>query len=308
MKILKIEGLAKRFGEIRALDGVSLEVARGEILAVLGPNGAGKTTMVSAIAGLLRPDAGTVHVEGIDVLAEPQRIRQYIGLAPQELAVYPTLTVLENLRYIAQLRGLRAKSLRKEVERCAELLCITQFLRRRAGRLSGGEKRRLHTAIALLGSPPLVLLDEPTAGVDVSTRYHILDAVRELALSGCAICYSSHYLVEIEELQPRVAVLNRGRLVGTGSVEELVASHARPEVHVLFAGVAPELPNGWCGQRRDSSWVIESARPTSTASQLLRVLDDAEVAGIEIRQANLEQAFLSLSSEYPPRVDIDGAS
>jgi ABC-2 type transport system ATP-binding protein len=305
--ILEVRALEKRFDEVHALRGVSVDIAAGEIVALLGPNGAGKTTLVSTVAGLLRPDAGTVRVNDIDVIAEPRLTRQFVGLAPQELAVYPTLTVAENLRYFGQLRGLTRRALRAETDRCASLLRVSHLLNRRAARLSGGEKRRVHTAIALLNAPPLALLDEPTAGVDVETRQEVLDAVRQLARSGSAVCYSTHYLTEVEALQPRVAVLSQGRIVGHGSVEELIAAHAIPEVHVLFAGVAPEMPHGLCGRRRDSAWVIESKTPRSTASDVLRALDDDDLAGIEIRHANLEQAFLSLIATDSTAGVSDGA-
>src|SRR6516162_3474926 len=196
--MLRVRGLRKGYGSRLALAGVDLDVAAGAIVGLVGPNGAGKTTLVSIVAGLRHPDAGTVEVAGYDAVAAPARVRPLIGLAPQDTGLYATLTVRDNLAYFAGLAGLRGRERRRSVDAVADALALCDLLDRRAGQLSGGERRRVHSAIALVHRPPLVLLDEPTTGADVETRAGILTMVRGLADAGSAVVYSTHYLHEIE--------------------------------------------------------------------------------------------------------------
>ena len=197
----------------------------GTILGLLGPNGAGKTTLVSIVAGLRRADAGTVHVGGIDVGRHPKSAQRLIGFAPQETGVYPVLTVRDNLRFFAGLAGLRRPDARVRIDEVGAALGLDELFDRRASELSGGERRRLHTAIALLHRPRLVLLDEPTTGADVRTRNEILELVRTLADDGSAVVYSTHYLHEIEALDATVAFIDHGRIVARGELAELVHRH-----------------------------------------------------------------------------------
>ena len=208
--MLEITGLRKAYGDHEVLRGVDLEASAGEIVGLLGPNGAGKTTLVSIVAGLRRADAGTVTVDGIDALAHPERAREVLGLAPQELGIYPVLSVERNLRFFAELSGLTGRRLRERVIEVADALDLTKLLGQRASTLSGGQKRRLHTAMALVHEPKVLFLDEPTVGADVRTRNRILQVVRLRAEAGCAVVYTSHYLTEIEDLAATVAVLEAG--------------------------------------------------------------------------------------------------
>nr|MDP9332812.1 ABC transporter ATP-binding protein [Actinomycetota bacterium] len=192
--MLSVFEVVKRYGARTALDGVSLEVERGEVLGLLGPNGAGKSTLVSIVAGLRRPDSGTVLVEGIDVVAESPAARARVGLAPQETGLYEVLTVRENLAFFADLAGMGRRARATRIDELAVALRLTALLDRTAFELSGGERRRLHTAIAFLHRPPLLLLDEATVGADVETRAALLDVVRAVANGGAAVVYSTHYL------------------------------------------------------------------------------------------------------------------
>src|SRR5262249_31994579 len=178
--MLAIAGLKKAYGSVVALQGVDLEIAEGEIVGLLGPNGAGKTTLVSIVVGLRHADAGAVCVKGIDALRYPEKVRPFLGLVPQDLGVYPPLTVRANLRFFGELAGLRGKPLQLRIDEIAHALNLEKLLTRKAGELSGGQKRRLHTAMALLGRPRLLFLDEPTAGADVETRMAILAVVKQL--------------------------------------------------------------------------------------------------------------------------------
>ena len=237
--MLVVDGVRKSYGPTIALDGIDLVVEAGAILGLLGPNGAGKTSLVSIVAGLRRPDAGTVHVAGIDVVRDPHRAHALIGYAPQETGVYPTLTVRDNLRYFAGLAGLRKRELGERVDAVGDALGLTELFDRRGSEISGGERRRLHTAIALVHRPQLVLLDEPTTGADVRTRSEILRLVRTLADEGSAVVYSTHYLHEIEELTATVAFIDHGRIVAQGALADLIRRHGTSALVLTFDRCVP---------------------------------------------------------------------
>ena len=237
--MLRIEGLRKSYGGRPVLQGVDLEISAGEIVALLGPNGAGKTTLVSIVAGLRRADAGSVHVGTVDALRSPARARAMMGLAPQALGIYPTLSVRRNLLLFGELAGLSGAELDQRVGEVAEALHLDELLDRRAGILSGGQQRRLHTAMAMLHRPRLLFLDEPTVGADIESRRQILELVKDLAAEGCAICYATHYLPEIEELDATVAVLEEGRILERASVAELIDRHGTSGLRLTFRGASP---------------------------------------------------------------------
>ena len=201
---------------------MDLSIDRGQICGLLGPNGAGKTTLVSIIAGLRRADAGEVSVTG------------RLGLVPQDIGVYPTLTVRENLVFHGELHGLRRRALHDRIEEVAAAIALTHLLGRLGHELSAGEKRRLHTAMALLHRPEVILLDEPTAAAHVQTRPALLSLVRDLAADGAAICYSTHYLHEIEALGAGVVIIDRGRVVAAGTVAELLSDSSPTVVEMTL--------------------------------------------------------------------------
>ena len=232
--MLTVSDVVKRYGEHTALDGVSLSVAAGEVLGLLGPNGAGKSTLVSLVAGLRPPDRGGVWVDDVDVVATPSLAQVHVGFAPQEVGVYEVLTVRENLTFFAELVGLRRQARTRRVGEVASRLGLDGLLDRTAFELSGGERRRLHTAIAFLHRPALLLLDEPTVGADMETRASLLAMVREAADEGAAVVYSSHYLPEVEALDASVAILMRGRRdrVGTARRPRVRARSRRGRAHL----------------------------------------------------------------------------
>lgn len=211
--MLEIINLRKSYGTKTVLQGVTLSVARGQVMSLLGANGAGKTTLASIVAGLRTADSGEVRVGGLDAISRTRFIRRLIGLAPQELGIYPTLSVVENLRFFGRLCGLFGQKLDKRIQEVAEALSLEEILLQTAGTLSGGQKRRLHTGTALLHCPPLVFLDEPTVGADVRTRAEILRLVHSLAAQGSAVVYSTHYLQEVESLGASVCILESGRIL-----------------------------------------------------------------------------------------------
>jgi ABC-2 type transport system ATP-binding protein len=296
--VLGVQGLCKSYGGLVALDGVDLGIEAGEICGLLGPNGAGKTTLVSIVAGLRHADAGQVVVNGVDALANSSEARRFIGLAPQELGIYPTVRVRDNLVCFAELAGLRGRTLADRIGEIAEILELTELLDRPARTLSGGEKRRLHTAMAMMHHPPLLLLDEPTTGVDVRTRTRLLEAVRRLAADeGTAICYSTHYLPEVEALGASVAIIEQGRIIARGSVADLVRQHGGTAVEFAFAGPPPRLTIDRRVEIVDHKVRVYTDEPAADAARVLVQLGEAtdRLRGVEIVSPSLESVFLALT-------------
>lgn len=293
--MLEIQGLRKSYGDREVLGGIDLEVAAGEVVGLLGPNGAGKTTMVSIVSGLREADAGAVRVGGIDALRSPDRVRPWIGLAPQDLGIWQVLTVEQNLRYLGELSGVGRRDIGERVREVAEALELTELLPRKAAELSGGQKRRLHTGMALLHRPRLLFLDEPTVGADVRTRRQILDVVRAAAADGAAVVYATHYLPEVEEIGDSVAVLEAGRIVTRGSVADVVARHGSAQLRLAFDGTPPTLagfePDGDGGLRRTTD------EPALLAARVMRDLGPAaaRLRSVDIVQPSLEAAYLALT-------------
>lgn len=299
--MLKVREVHKSYGPVKALNGIDLDVGRGEIVALLGPNGAGKSTLVSVIAGLRKPDRGNVWVNGIDAGADPDLARRQLGLAPQETGIYPTLSVLNNLRFFGELAGLRRRELKQRIDELAGAFSLSHLLDRRAGNLSGGEVRRLHTAMISLHRPPLLLLDEVTAGVDVQTRNQLLDLIGSLADQGSAVVYSTHYLHEIETLGAhRVAILHEGHVVTNGSIPHLISTFGGSFVELSFDELPTslDLPAGTVVVAENILRIPAEDSPAVTAADLVGRLDRSGAALREIKllQPSLESVFLSITA------------
>jgi ABC-2 type transport system ATP-binding protein len=276
-RLLALSHLRKRFGDVVAVDDLTLEVRRGEILGLLGPNGAGKSTTVAMALGLLAPDAGTVEIDG---LGPPTRaaVRRRLGYAPQALALYDSLTAEENLRFFGEVQGLAGSALEARVEWALDLAALADRRKGRAGTFSGGMKRRLNLAAALVHDPELVLLDEPTAGVDPQSRNAILERVLELKRAGRTVVYTTHYMEEAERICDRVAIVDHGKVLALGTVEELLRAHGG--VPVLVVRVAGE-------ERR-----VPTRDPVGA---LARLSEAGPVEDLRLERPDLEQVFLHLT-------------
>jgi ABC-2 type transport system ATP-binding protein len=311
--ILEVGGLRKSYGARPVLLGVDLDIAPGEIVGLLGPNGAGKTTLVSILAGLIDPEAGRVMIGSIDALKHPHKARRLLGLAPQETGMYPTLTCRQNLQFFAELAGLRGRHLRGAVDSVAEALQLGDLLDRRAQHLSGGERRRLHTALALVNRPALVVLDEPTTGADVRTRAQLLQFVQDLAADGSAVLYSTHYLTEIEQLTASVVILDQGRVIARGSVAQLVAAHATDIVELTFAGPVPPLLVGALGASVETEGSVLRVRTHEPGRVTASILGDlgaraSELRSLKVVQPSLESVYLQLTGRrYHPEIQNGAA-
>lgn len=296
---LEVEQVVKSYGDHRALDGVSLRVEPGEVCGLLGPNGAGKTTLVSIVAGLLVADEGAVRVDGMDVSSGGRAVRSRIGFAGQETAVYPTVTVRENLVLFADVAGLKGARRAERIDDVADALDLTELMGRQARHLSGGERRRLHTAMALVHRPALALLDEPTTGVDVATRQRLLATVRRIAADdGTAVVYSTHYLPEIEQLDANVVLIDRGRVLASGPVREMVGRHGGGVVEISLSAEPPAI-DGAEVEVVAAGFVLRmrGAQPGALLARSMAQLGRAteHVVGVEVLPPSLETVFVELT-------------
>ncbi|WP_204059830.1 ABC transporter ATP-binding protein [Microbispora corallina] len=303
--MLEATGLRKRFGAVTALDGFDLAVTAGEICGLIGHNGAGKTTFARIASGLDRPDAGRVLIGGADA----RTARGRVGWAPQETALYPTATVRENMRLFGGLAGLRRRRLRAEIDELADALGLREVLDRPAGRLSGGQQRRAQTATALLNRPPVLLLDEPTVGADPDTRLDLLAVVRARAAEGAAVCYTTHYLPELVELDATLAVAAAGRVIARGSRAALLAGLPGRAV-LRFDGPPPAALTPAPGEHSDGehsdgehsdgehSVVVTAERPAEAAARVLAGLgpDAARLRGVDIAEPTLDDLYRHLAT------------
>lgn len=299
--VLHTRGISKTYpGEppIEAVRGVDLDIPPGTITALIGPNGAGKSTLAGIVVGLIEPDAGELALGGTVITRPSDRDAFTIGYAPQEEALFPMLTVKENLRLFAELAGSTGADLAADLCRVAEAFLITDLMDRRPTELSGGQRRRAHNAIALLGHPQLVILDEPTAGVDPATRRAILDAVIATAQDGAAVCYSTHYLSEVAELDAHVSVLDHGRVIATGTVAELLAAHAIGRIEIVFESDIPELAlDGFSTEVLDNRLIVMSQTPDADVGGLLLSMGDAVAAirSLNVVSGDLDDVFAELT-------------
>jgi ABC-2 type transport system ATP-binding protein len=309
-------GLAKRFGQTTALDGLDLVAERGHVTAVLGPNGAGKTTFVRSVATLLRPDAGELRVGGHDVRRDPEAVRQLIGLAGQTAAVEPTMTGRENLEMVGRLFGHGRRGARANAERVLERLELGEVADRRVKTYSGGTRRRLDLGASLVGAPKLLLLDEPTTGLDPRSRMGMWDAIRGLVERGTDVLLTTQYLDEADQLASRIAIIDRGRVVAAGTPRELKQRIGRSvvEVHVHRVGDLPRAVAALGVLAGGDPEVDEATRRVSVAVEagnrsLREALGRLEAAGVEaddlaIRPPTLDEVFLALTGADAARTTV----
>lgn len=302
--MLEVRGIHKRYDDLPALRGVSLDIAAGQILALLGRNGAGKTTLVGIVSGLRDPDAGSVRIEGIDVFADKRAARSKLGLAPQETGVFPSISVRDNLVAFGRLAGMHKRDLPARIDEIAATIGLSDLLDRAPRTLSGGERRRLHTAIALVHRPPLLLLDEPTVGADIDGRARLLGLVRQLAADGAAVLYTTHYLHEVEALGADVAIIENGSVIAAGSQQDLIGRYGATTVVVTFTDRVPSLELDDVGDVTTEGRTarIVTDRADDVTPRILGRLGSSSdsLESIEIVRPSLESVYLNLTGERLP--------
>ncbi len=304
MSLLRVDGLSKAFGELRAVSDVHFEIPPGEIYGLLGPNGAGKTTTISMISGLLRPDSGRVIVDGKDFWTDPIRAQKVMGVVPQELALYEDLSGRENLEFWGRLAGLPPSLARTRAGEILEALALTDRAKDAVKNYSGGMKRRINIGCALMHRPKLLLLDEPTVGIDPQARANILEFVRKLGTEGTAILYTTHYLEEAETLCHRIGIIDHGKLLTEGTLAELQHRLGGERLFALEGKFEQASPDQWPGfrerfrviQKSDQQLVV-SALDQRHPSECLRELLElpVRVDNVTLKRPSLNDVFLQLT-------------
>jgi ABC-2 type transport system ATP-binding protein len=303
--VLRCDGLTRRFGDRTAVDGVGFEVHAGETYGLLGPNGAGKTTTIRMVCGLLQRHGGTIEVAGEIVRDGDVTSHAHIGYVPQEVALYPDLTARENLRFFGRLYGLRGQVLRERVEEVLELVALVDRGDERIDTYSGGMKRRLNIGASLLHRPALLVLDEPTVGVDPQSRYAILTSVADFGATGMAILYTTHYMEEAERLCDRIGIIDHGNLVAQGTRRELVAfveERDRVELTVsgdveAFVAACREMPGVERVTVDDTGVHLLADDGHSLLPRVLEAVERTKVTlkSVDIVEPDLEAVFLHLT-------------
>jgi ABC-2 type transport system ATP-binding protein len=306
---IEAQGLTKHYGRVHALDGLELVAEPGRVVALLGPNGAGKTTFVRAVATLVHPDAGTLRVAGVDVGREPARVRRLIGLAGQYAAVEPVMTGRENLEMVAQLFGLSRRDARRESARVLDDFGLTDAADRLVKTYSGGMRRRLDLGASMVGSPRLLLLDEPTTGLDPRSRIELWESIRALVTDGTDVLLTTQYLDEADQLATDVVIVDHGQVVASGTPAELKAKAGRDviELHLqdeslldaaghALVSLGADAPRIDLPTRRVSIPVDDG---TDCLTDAVRMLDDARIRvdDIGLRRPTLDEVFLALTGK-----------
>jgi ABC-2 type transport system ATP-binding protein len=304
-RAIEVQDLHKDFGEIYAVQGVSFEVDRGEVFSLLGPNGAGKSTIISMLACLLEPTRGDALVMGHSIRREPMAVKMAIGVVPQEVALYEDLSAGENLRFWGKMYGMRGEALRRRVDEVLAVIGLTERQKGRVGKFSGGMQRRLNIGIALLHQPQVIIMDEPTVGIDPQTRRNILDSVKEMNRQGTTVFYTTHYMEEAQELSDHIAIMDRGKVIAYGTHDELVKIVGEMDRIDVTINAGPErVVERW----QAAEGVHQITAQDGTLSLLVddsnlvlpRLFESATQAGVritsvEIQEPNLEAVFLHLT-------------
>ncbi len=305
--MIEVENLRKVFGELAAVDGVSFSAQPGAIFGLLGPNGAGKTTTISCISGLLTPTAGRVRVAGRDIARDGVEARRSLGVVPQEIALYDDLSARENLEYWGGAQGMRGAALRQRSGEVLDLTGLADRAREPVRQFSGGMKRRLNFACGILHRPKVLLLDEPTVGVDPQSRVRLLELVRAEARAGACVLYTTHYMEEAESLCDRLAVIDHGRIIAQGTLAELRSLLAERDL-VRFSGVFPlEAVRASLGSLEGVELVhADDGRLTLSLAEAARRLPEiyaalaaagGEIRGASLGQPSLESLFIKLTGK-----------
>ncbi|GJM23124.1 MAG: antibiotic ABC transporter ATP-binding protein [Planctomycetota bacterium] len=289
--MIDVTSLAKSYGDLRAVDDVSFCVNRGEAFGLLGPNGAGKSTTIHLLAGVIAPDRGKVRLDG----ADPQEaiVRTRLGVSPQELAIYEELTGEENLRIFAALYGLRGDALVERVHWALDFAGLTDRRKDRAAKYSGGMKRRLNLACAVVHDPELLICDEPTVGVDPQSRNHIFESIEALRASGTTLIYTTHYMSEAQRLCDRVAIMDHGKLLAADTVDALIEAHGGSSLVLAEFDEPPPADAQLPGTLDGTQLRVDSDKPFELAAELGR--GPHRVRSLRVERPDLEKVFLQLT-------------
>ena len=305
MRVVEVKGLVKKYGGCVAVDNVNLSIDEGEIFGLLGPNGAGKSTLISVITSLLNTNSGTVEIFGNNIKKNLKKVKKEIGLVPQSIAVYKNFTAYENVKLFGELYGLRGKVLKENIEEALEFVGLLEHKNKKVEEYSGGMQRRLNIACAIVHKPKLIIMDEPTVGIDPQSRNHILAAVKKLNEKGTTVIYTTHYMEEVEALCSKIAIMDKGKIIVEGTKEELkgmindkrslsirVDDLYKVNIDKLKAidGVINVFTN-------ENALNINTKKEVNNLDLIIKALneDDVKILDLGFKEITLETVFLSLT-------------
>ncbi|WP_195250780.1 ABC transporter ATP-binding protein [Romboutsia sp. 1001713B170207_170306_H8] len=307
MSFIKIENITKRFNDKIALDNISFNISEGEIFGLIGPNGAGKSTLINIVSGLTSPNSGTIQINNMTMDKDSIKVKSLIGLVPQELAIIETLTPYDNLEYFGSLYGLKGKLLKERISECLEISGLIDVKKKKVSKLSGGMKRRLNIAVALINHPKILILDEPTVGVDPQSRNHIFTVLKNLSKErNTTIIYTSHYMEEVESLCSKIFIMDEGKEIAFGTqdyLRNLVSSNTNISICVnnLNGNIIFELKNlkGVISVKEEDGLLLLSTEKDFSISKALSILESnhACFSNISYNNSSLEDVFLNLTGK-----------
>lgn len=302
---IELRNLVKRYGSSLAVDNISLKIEKGEIFGLLGPNGAGKSTTIKMIMGLLKPNRGEIYVKGMDVRKDSLAVKRLLGLVPQDIAIYDGITARENVEFFGKLYGLRGKNLKDGADEALEFTGLKDKEKEKPKKFSGGMKRRLNIACAIVHQPEIIIMDEPTVGIDAQSRNHILDSVKELNKRGTTIIYTSHYMEEVESIAKRVGIIDYGKLIALGTKDELKKQLSTDEKILIEASNIRFNPvdeikklNGITNvSLKENKIEILTPNAQQVLQDILFILskENVTVRNISLQEPDLENVFLALT-------------
>ncbi len=307
MNLLKIDNLSKSYKNIQAVDQINFDLKEGEILGLLGPNGAGKSTTISMISTLLKPSGGNILYKNADIVTSPKAIQKELGIVPQEIALYLNMSGYENMKFWGQAYGLKGKILKNRIKEVSQIIGISDRLKDKVKTYSGGMKRRLNIGVSLLHEPKLLIMDEPTVGIDPQSRNHILETVKKLNKDGMTIIYTSHYMEEVEYLCDRIQIMDEGKIIASGTKEELITIvNGTKKVTITFDIINDQLVDAisklsYVNDLKiiDHSIIFKTTNGDHMVSDILYHTKsfDSKIIGLDVINPNLESVFLHLTGK-----------
>jgi ABC-2 type transport system ATP-binding protein len=305
MNAIEVRNLKKSFGDLIAVQDASFKADSGEVLSLLGPNGAGKSTTISMLSGLLAPTGGDASIMGHSVIREPEYAKKSLGVVPQDIALYPDLSARENLVFWGKMYGLRGAGLKSRVDEVLEIIGLADRQKDHVGKFSGGMKRRVNIGAALLHKPEVIIMDEPTVGIDPQSRRHILDNVKELNRQGMTVLYTTHYMEEAAELSDHIAIMDKGRVIAYGTHDELIRMIGEEtRIDLTLNAEAEKVLEAWRTVEGVAGIDATDGKVTALVDDSNRVLPHlfeeasrtgVRITSVDIQEPNLEAVFLHLT-------------
>ncbi|MCF0149064.1 MAG: ABC transporter ATP-binding protein [Clostridium sp.] len=307
MKVIEIKDLVKKYDDIIAVDNINLSIEEGEIYGILGPNGAGKSTTISLICSLLFPTSGEIKVFGEDIRKNLKSIKKHLGLVPQNIALYKDFTAYENVKFFGELYGLRGKKLNEAIDKALEFTGLLDVKKKKAEKFSGGMLRRLNIACAIVHKPKILIMDEPTVGIDPQSRNNIMQAVKKLNKEGVTIIYTTHYMEEAESLCSKIAIIDKGKIIVEGTKEELkdivndkkIFNVGVDDIYKVDVETLRNIEGVLDVSIDDNNVIITSAKEVNNISEIIKEIstEDLKINDLGFKEITLETVFLSLTGK-----------